>query len=249
MLARKAFRHAEHLLPRDQAYQHVAGLRLAKLHACIGSSRLYRNIGIAVPQRQHVLRMHGRRKRDFAAPFAAPDFNAHVVGTLGEHEMVVPHACAVAARKAAAVEHLRKLHLGMGDVERCAVLERVQRAAIGQRRRRYIFGALEPPLDLQAVDAGLRIGAQLGQAAQIAGGQKIALAPAHSVFHAAGLSAQAAIAAAPADHGRHQALAGAGHAERAMYEHLELRPQPRAARDLVKTHFARQHHADKALLG
>ena len=32
-----------------------------------------------------------------------------------------------------------------------------------------------------------------------------------------------------------------------MYEYLEIRPQSRTARDFVKTHFAGQHYAVKAL--
>lgn len=63
----------------------------------------------------------------------------------------------------------------------------------------------------------------------------------------AGLGAQAPVSAAPAEHGRHQALAGYAHAQRTVHEQFELqRALLVYLRNFGGRQLARQYHAREA---
>ena len=85
----------------------------------------------------------------------------------------------------------------------------------------------------------------MGKPAQVLERERIA-ARAAAEIEPAWLRAQAAVAAAPAEHARERAAAGHAHAQRAVDEHLHLQRRGRGdGGDLLHGQLAREHHARK----
>ena len=125
-----------------------------------------------------------------------------------------------------------------------------QRLFINAGDQRGIFRPLHAALDLQGMDAGLlQLGKMLRQGKILQAQRMLHALAGKAVGHPAGLGAQAPVAAAAADHGGHQALAGTGDAQRSMHESLQLRTQPGAAPDFFEFHFPGQYHPGKAPAG
>ena len=193
-------------------------------------------------QDQRVLRVDVGVQSEHAVADRGAYRHAQMVRAGTEHQFGVVDAVEVAAREAAAVEYLPQRF----EVARRGGI--VDRGAVGGGDHGDVLGALEAAFDLEAVHAG---GAQVVEGiegAEIPGGQQVTLDPVHAIAHPAGLGAAPAVAAAPADEARKQALPGAGHAQRAVDKDLQLDAQPRTAADLLERHLAREHGAGKAVL-
>lgn len=89
-----------------------------------------------------------------------------------------------------------------------------------------------------------------GQIAQAQGGGILRrgppLGPGGREGQAAGLGAEAAVAAAGAKHRGQVTLSGYAHAQRAVDKHLDFTAQPDAGGDFLPRHLPREHHAGKA---
>ena len=151
---------------------------------------------------------------------------------------------------------LREALAGKSQAQRFHVVTRhalalVQNLGIDSGDNADILGALHAPFDLDAADARvLELLQMLDQAVVLERHRIIVHIAAETVLHAAGLGAHAAVAAAPADQGRHIALTGMAEAERAVDKNLGLDARvPADKPDLLKTQLAGEHGAGKAHLG
>ena len=137
-----------------------------------------------------------------------------------------------------------------------AVLPLVEAAAVGVRDHRHIAGLLEPPLNLEAGDPQLgKLGHQF-PGGQILGRQQIALVgkiQCFAVHHelvgqTTGLGTFAAVGAALAEGLTGEALAGVGHAQGAVHEHLQRHIQSPLAQlalqalQIAQAQLPCQHH-------
>ena len=192
-------------------------------------------------EHQRVLRIDVGVQPDPAVLRRAADLDAQVVWPRGEHQLRIVHAVKIPLREAAAIEHLLKRQ----RVARRGGL--VDRGAIGGGDGGDVFGALQPALDLEAVDAGLAQIVQRAERAEILRREQIAVRVLHPVAHPARLSAAAAVSATPADHSRKQALPRAGHAQRAVDKRFQFDSRIRARLNLGQGHLAGEHGAGEAV--
>lgn len=124
-----------------------------------------------------------------------------------------------------------------------------QKARVYFRHGGDILRPLHAPFDLEAGDTHIHHLRHEGREVRVLQAQRIAVRPAgKAVGQTAGLSAGAAVAAAPPDDGRHLALAAVAHAQRAVDERFDLDGAFLAdfgdlpARKLTREHRAR--HAE-----
>ena len=107
----------------------------------------------------------------------------------------------------------------------CGTAVFAQQRGIDGRDHGHIFRPFHAPFQLQAGDAHSgQLRNMIGQAHVLQAQGITVILSFQRVGQAAGLGAGAPVAAAPADHGAHGALAGVAHAQGPMAEHLHLRP-------------------------
>ena len=158
---------------------------------------------------------------------------------------VAEHVCGALPRQVAVRKPAAGKHAAQGLQVRMAA---IQRLSAGGHRGSDIFRALHPALDLKRTHAGLRQFLHVGDIAHVFQRQRVVSAPDLPV-QAAGLGAQAPVAGAAAEHGRHVAVAGDAHAVGAVHKHLTVRAGlfddlP----DLRQRQFSGQHDAHEAVI-
>ena len=235
-----AFPRLRHLRFAHHAH-HVSGHACGIRHRFPGSpAQLHGDIlARRRPHGHRVLRKHIGGQNDFFRVHRRTNPAAPVRRTRARNQRSVHNALQIAVRKAAAVENLPK---------RFPVRVRhalaVQRTPIRARDHGHILRPLQATLDLQAGHARVCHVVQQVDSHQILRRQKVPLRlrrPGQPVRQTARLRAHAAVSAAPADHAGKQALSGAGHAQRAVREYLNLNALVSTGANLFKRHLARQH--------
>ena len=250
VFAVEALPRPRHLVLADRPPQRVALLRRGTARRLPGlSGQLHGNVRAPGPaQRQRVGHPHVRLQRDPSVRAAHAHPHAHVVRALGVHQLRLGHPGTVAPCEAAAVEHLPERADVRRRVIRPTFRQRVQCPPVGRHGDGNVLGPLEPPLDFQAANPRVPQPREVMDAAQVPRGQQVSRLIVQPPGQAAGLGAEAAVAAPAPHHRGHQALARAGHAQRAVDERLDLDALRGARRQLVKGQLPRHHHAVKALV-
>ena len=132
----------------------------------------------------------------------------------------------------------------------------VKHRAVHGHHSVHVFGRLHAAFDFQRRHLGIQQLVQQIDAAQILRGKQMLARCGKRLAHGlvlelvrqtARLSARSAVGRAPANHGRHVALPGIAHAQRAVAEDFGLHSQAfrfgRKQRDLLQRQLARQRDA------